>query len=104
MIEKLIPNVTYYCGNSKPPFYTEQSCIALNEDGTYATKEHKRYSVTTHAESSWCYTKEEAVRDMIGYYIEQFKDKDVSGKAVVYIEFVKAIEPHIKKHYPEYLI
>lgn len=104
MITELIPNKTYFQGIARPPFFKEESCVAVNDDGTYATAEYSRYATVSGALERWCETKEEAIRDMIESYYKRYHGKDMSGKADIYQDYVRDIQPFILENYPEYTI
>jgi len=101
MIENLITNKAYYERNTYYPFYTEVSIKHLNGDGTYATKDHPRAGVTETAEHSWYEDKEGAIKAQVDYYMSEFHNKDLSGKAIVYQEFAKEMGEYAHENYPE---
>lgn len=104
MISEIIPNKVYYKASSDHPFYIEVSAVKVNDDDTYATKEHPRYAVASTVLKYWCETKDEAIQDQIDYYIERVYKKDMSGKADVYQEFSKNMAGYIKENRPEYFL
>ena len=104
MIEKLKINTTYYEQSRIYPFYTREWCINLNGDGTYDTVKAQRRGVTSNAEGSWCYTKEEAVQNSIDYYLEFFHEKNMTDKADIYQNFQKDMGEWLKNHSPEYFL
>lgn len=104
MIEKLEKDRTYYEGIVLPPFYKEVSCIEVNADDTYATKEHLRYGAVSTAKNHWCNTSEEAIEDMTTYYMSQFHEIDMSTKAIIYQNFQKSMEIYLRKTKPEYFL
>ena len=100
MITELVPNKTYFQGNTQYPFFSKRMCTGVNTDGTFNTNESKRYATVNLALSHWCQTKDEAVLDMVQYFLSFDKDK-LSGKAQIYKDFYYAMEEYSAEHYPE---
>lgn len=89
--------------NTNPPFYSKESCTAINSDGTYSIKGSKRYATSSYAIDNWCETKEEAIQNSIDYYLT-FNSDDIKSIAEVYQSFVSKMHEYLVENRPEYVI